>query len=161
MVSTSHFRTALSRFATGVTVVTAMQSGKPVGITISSFTSVSLEPLLILFCLDNKSQLLGGFLKGSAFAVHILSEKQADLARFFASKARHSWHNIPHKISAKDLPILDDVMAALVCKVQSVTAGGDHAIILAQVESLTINEKKRKPLLYTQRHYFRLGRKHQ
>lgn len=158
MVSPVLFRSALSRFATGVTVITTLQRGKPAGITISSFASLSLSPALILFSLGSQARLQDAFTRGTRFAVHILSERQKDMAEHFA----HRGHSLPPaaQFTTDDhgLIILKDCMTVLTCHVTATHPGGDHTVIVGGVDHIAVNEKRKKPLLYSQRHYHGLGR---
>jgi 3-hydroxy-9,10-secoandrosta-1,3,5(10)-triene-9,17-dione monooxygenase reductase component len=127
-------RDAFGLFATGVTVVTAVRpDGEPVGVTANSFTSVSLEPPLVLWCLASLSSGVPAFTHGAPFAVHVLSHHQHELALHFARRAhekvdleRH-WRNKPHP------PHLADVLCRFDCKVYGVHGGGDHLIIVGEV----------------------------
>jgi flavin reductase (DIM6/NTAB) family NADH-FMN oxidoreductase RutF len=127
-------RDAFGLFATGVTVVTALRpDGEPVGVTANSFTSVSLEPALLLWCLAGISGSAPAFSIGAPFAVHILSHHQHELAVQFARRshdkfdAEHHGHKKPHP------PHLPNVLCRFDCKVHALHDGGDHMIIVGQV----------------------------
>jgi flavin reductase (DIM6/NTAB) family NADH-FMN oxidoreductase RutF len=131
-------RDAFGLFATGVTVVTAVRpDGEPVGVTANSFTSVSLEPPLVLWCLAGASSGAPAFVPGAAFAVHILSHHQLELARHFARRAHEkfdldrAWPNRPHP------PQLPDVLCRFDCRVHAVHPGGDHLIVVGEVLEIT------------------------
>ena len=148
----SSFRAVMGRFATGVTVVTALDAaGAPVGLTANSFTSVSLDPPLLLFCLDNKSR-RAPLIQGAArFAVNVLHAGQEAIStRFARSDAPgfsglgwEEWHGAP---------VLPDAMATFVCAAHSAHDGGDHAIVLGRVERLRF-DAARDPLIYFQGRY--------
>jgi flavin reductase (DIM6/NTAB) family NADH-FMN oxidoreductase RutF len=147
------FRDALSRFATGVTVVSAFvgREKTPVGVTISSFAGLSLDPPLVLFCLDKKARTLPAFVKGATFAVNILAENQEALAKHFS--------RTPHfKKSGKLHPLaLEGSVATLLCKIEKRTKAGDHHIIVGQVKKIFLHPKNPKPLLHGMRRYWKLG----
>jgi flavin reductase (DIM6/NTAB) family NADH-FMN oxidoreductase RutF len=130
-------RDSFGLFATGVTVVTGVRpDGQPVGVTANSFTSVSLEPPLLLWCLANASSAVPAFAPGAAFAVHVLSHHQHELALHFARRAHEKadldreWPNRPQP------PHLIDVLCRFDCSVHALHAGGDHLIILGQVQGI-------------------------
>jgi flavin reductase (DIM6/NTAB) family NADH-FMN oxidoreductase RutF len=147
------FRSALGAFATGVCVVTTRDaSGKPAGVTVNSFTSVSLEPPLVLFCLDRRGSALARFGAAPAWAVHVLAEGQEDLARCFARPSREAalsdpWSGIAWAEGEDGLPRLAGCLARLSCTAERVTDGGDHAILIGRVAALEWQAEGR-PLLY-------------
>ena len=127
-------RDAFGLFATGVTVVTGVRpDGTPVGVTANSFTSVSLAPPLLLWCLANASSAAPAFTHGAPFAVHILAHHQLELALNFARRTHEKfevgghWHNKPQP------PHLADALCRFDSKVHAVHAGGDHLIIVGRV----------------------------
>jgi flavin reductase (DIM6/NTAB) family NADH-FMN oxidoreductase RutF len=127
-------RDAFGLFATGVTVVTALRpDGTPVGVTANSFTSVSLEPPLLLWCLAAGSSAAPAFTHGAPFAVHILAHHQHDLALSFARRTHDKfeldrrWHNRPHP------PHLGEALCRFDSRVHAVHSGGDHLIIVGEV----------------------------
>jgi flavin reductase (DIM6/NTAB) family NADH-FMN oxidoreductase RutF len=131
-------RDAFGLFATGVTVVTAVRpDGAPVGVTANSFSSVSLEPPLLLWCLASGSGAAAAFTHGAAFAVHILAHHQLDMALNFARRThdkfemdRHQWRNRPQP------PQLADALCRFDCRVHAVHAGGDHLIVVGEVHGI-------------------------
>ncbi len=150
MVKTSidnqkEFRNALGQFGTGVTVITAHDNQSPVGITVNSFASVSLDPALILWSVANKSGNKDLFCTAALFAVHVLAEDQADLALKFAKDSsafeEGEWH-----FDSNHLPILHKAIARFECSIQTIFDGGDHTIIIGKVEQFTHNQGK--PLLF-------------
>lgn len=127
-------RDAFGLFATGVTVVTAVRpDGMPVGVTVNSFVSVSLEPPLVLWCLARASGSAPAFTAAAPFAVHVLSHHQLDLARHFARRSHEKfdfgrpWSNRPHP------PHLPEALCRFDCRVHALHGGGDHLIILGEV----------------------------
>jgi flavin reductase (DIM6/NTAB) family NADH-FMN oxidoreductase RutF len=149
--STSDFRHALGQFATGVTVVTAARApGQVHGMTANSFTSVSLNPLLILICVAHQAQLLPLIQREKRFGVSILREDQRALSEYFAQTNEDAEIErrlgIHYRWTKTGIPLLEDALAHLACNVVSEHAAGDHTIFIGQVESLDVHEGK--PLLY-------------
>ena len=154
MPDSRSFRQVMGCFATGITVVTAEDSdGKALGITINSLTSVSLEPPLILFCLDRRAHIFPIFKKLEHFAVNILSNSQEDISQHFADY-RH--HPRPEKLWDKpqnECPILRQTLGWMICRKTKVYKSGDHDIILGEVVKLHLSKKDLKPLLYFRSRY--------
>ena len=153
------FREGLSRFATGVTVVTI--SGKkeklPLGVTISSFAGLSLSPPLVLFCLDEKARIRPVFKTGATFAVNILAETQKRLARHFAHSGAHLSKKIPHT-SVLRTPFLEEAAAVLLCKLEKKLKNGDHIIVIGRVKKIILHPDNPAPLLHARRKYWNLGK---
>lgn len=154
-ISPALFRKTLGSLPAGVTVVTTVFENKMTGVTISSFTALSLEPPLILFSLDIKSSLRPAFGRSKFFNVNILSEKQKDLAQLFASRATRHWDDVPHTCDAHGIPRLQDALAVVQCKVKRKIREGDHDIIIGHVLAADVADEQ--PLLYFRRHYHKLG----
>lgn len=151
------FRKTLGCFATGVTVVTALApEGEPVGITISSFTSVSLEPPLILFCLGKTNSNIGAFRVGSRFVVNVLREDQRELSIRFASRMADKWAGVAFDTWESGAPVLRGCLAALECTVTAVHEAGDHLIFIGHVDQLE-HSQAGQPLLYFRGAYADLG----
>ena len=151
------FRRALSRFASGVTVVTARTpDGRSVGVTASAFTSVSLDPPLILVCLGKATEDLAAFADGDHFAVNILGEDQKDISAVFARRCGDKFAEVAHETWKTGSPILAGCIANLECTRTRVYDGGDHVIILGRVDGLHCAEGA-APLLHFCGGYHRLG----
>lgn len=149
------FKDALSRFATGVCVVTAMgDAGSPDGLTISSFTSVSLDPPLVLFCLGRKNEALVRAARNGRFAVNILSEDQEEISEIFASQLAYKFARVACTPGASGCPLIKDALAAIECSLHASYEGGDHLIVLGLVERLSVLGGK--PLLRYRGRYLRL-----
>ncbi len=152
MISKDEFRRALGRFASGVTVVTARDaSGKLHGITVSAFCSVSLEPPLILVCIDKNTDSHYALTQTDSFVVNILREDQQYISDRFASYLPDKFEAVGYNLGINDLPILEDALANLECRRVNSHENGDHTIFVGQIERATINDGK--PLIYWQSNY--------
>ena len=152
------FRNALGCFATGITVVTTLcPDGHHVGVTVNSFSSVSLEPPLVLFSLGRASQAYDFFVQGAAFAVNILAAGQEDLSnRFSRRDLQERWEGVGVERWGTGVPILTGCLANIECDKETVYDGGDHAIVVGRVRRLRSTEDG-KPLLYFRGVYGQLG----
>lgn len=150
----SMLRKVFGSFATGVTVVTAVgPDGRPVGVTVNSLTSVSLDPPLLLWCLANKSASLGAFTLGSAFAVHVLAAEQAAVARHFARSGTDKFAGQAGPQDSAAPPEVPGALVRLSCRVARLDPGGDHTIILGELVSAEL--RPGAPLVF---HASRFGR---
>jgi flavin reductase (DIM6/NTAB) family NADH-FMN oxidoreductase RutF len=150
-ITSAEFRQALGQFATGVTVVTVERDpGLVHGMTASSFTSVSLDPLLILVCIDQNARMLTLLRDKKRFGVSVLRENQQAVSEFFAQpdQPERSEASLGIRFGwAKDgIPILEDTLARLACTVVSSHVSGDHTIFIGKVESVEVDEGE--PLLH-------------
>jgi flavin reductase (DIM6/NTAB) family NADH-FMN oxidoreductase RutF len=156
MTQIDNFKKSMANFVTGITVITTTFEDKPIGITVNSFNSVSLEPSLILFSLEKKSARYAKFINQKFFTVNILSESQKNLSELFAWHKEVDWKIIKwHHSKNNDCPILDNCSAYLDCEIYQIHEGGDHSIIVAKVinsEALDFD-----PLIYHRRKYKKLG----
>ena len=157
MISADEFRRTLGHFASGVTVITTCdRDGRPTGLTASAFTSVSLEPPLILVCVDNKAQSYPALLGGKMFAVNILRlEQEAVSRRFATTKIENKFEGVPFTLSQLGLPLLDNALAQLECATVSVHLEGDHTIFVGRVEGASTGGGA--PLVYFRGRYDRLS----
>ena len=152
------FKAAMGRFATGVTVATAATpDGGRVGITVSSFTSLSLNPPLVLFCLDKKGASYPVFTSASGFAVHILSANQQAVGEAFAKRGQgpERWQGLSLTEGPHGAPLIAESLASIACRRHALFDGGDHTIVVGQVEGLSITNGQ--PLLYWQRGWHQLA----
>ena len=155
-VNNEEFRGALGRFASSVSVVTSKCSdGELRAITVSAFSSLSLNPPLILICIDNRSSLVEHLIADCSFAVNILGEDQEILSRRFASKEPNRFAGVGYKEGVSGSPLLDHALATLECKVVHNYAGGDHTIVVGEVEATSVTDSK--PLLYFRGGYAKLA----
>lgn len=146
-IDKAEFRRALGHFASAVTVVTTnLPDGKPAGITVTAFSSLSLEPPLVLICIDQRARLHDHLPSSGYFAVNILAEDQEAVSRRFASSEPDQFREIGYTAGATGSPLIHDCVATIECKIVDRLPGGDHTIVLGEVEAATIHE--RKPLMY-------------
>lgn len=154
-VSASQFRAALRHFPAGVTVVTTRDArGRPRGLTVSAFAGVSLGPPLVLVCIARTATAYAAFQACGWFAVNVLGKSQEHLARRFAASTADKFAGVAFRDGQARLPILDDVVAALECRVVHRYAGGDHTIFVGQVERTTVSGGP--PLVYFRGGYHHL-----
>ena len=151
-------RHAIGHFATGVTVVTSVgPDGESVATTATAVASLSLEPALLLVCLDWRSATLRAILGHRAFAVNVLAHGQAALSANFArSGDAASWDGVIHDRWPSGNPRLDGVLAGLDCGVDTVVTGGDHEIVIGRVLDADVSAASGGPLLHWRGRYGRL-----
>jgi len=155
--STQELRRAFSCFATGVTVITGIdQNGKPVGVTISSFNTVSLNPPLVLWSIGSQSDLCNSFRIGQKQLIHVLDVNQKDLALVFAKQLNKNSIQMEHQIEPSGLMRLANCLAYFECETVAVHEGGDHHIIVARVLSIE-QDSDRYPLLFAQSQFNQLA----
>lgn len=156
MFSKEDFKNCLALFASGVTVVTYQSDGEAGGVTVSSFSSLSLEPPLVLFCLDKKIYSHSVIQKIDQFAIHILREDQEKISSSFAS-SKINKHEFLQQIGydlLHNVPTLKEYLALLVCKKETLYEGGDHSIVVSRVLETRVGNGN--PLLYFNRGYRKL-----
>ena len=135
------FRQVMGRFATGVTVVTTRSQETLAGLTVNAFCSVSLNPPLILICVDLTSTTLPVIRESGVFAVNMLTDKQEYLSRCFATSSVERYEGFCHAsyhVAATGAPIIDDTLAFIDARVVAEYPGGDHVIFLGQVEAMGV-----------------------
>ncbi|MEK6711709.1 MAG: flavin reductase family protein [Nitrospinota bacterium] len=145
------FRGALGRFATGVTVVTVKDGAAAHGMTANAFASVSLEPPLVLVCVDHRANSLEIIRRAKRFAVNFLAEEQKALSDWFAGKGRDAadqFAGVPHGAGENGCPILEGHIGALECGLHEDYPGGDHSIFVGRVTRVLLPEEVRAPLLF-------------
>ena len=140
------FREAIAHFATGVTVVTTTYHGRPAGMTASAVCSLSVDPVLLLVCIDNRLATHEAIDASRRFAVNVLGEGDEALARRFARRAEDKFDGVP-LIEDSDPPLLAQAIASFVCDVDERVPGGDHSIFVGRVLTCTASPGCR-PLLY-------------
>jgi flavin reductase (DIM6/NTAB) family NADH-FMN oxidoreductase RutF len=156
VIAADDFRRVLGHFATGVTILTTCDNdARPTGLTASAFSSVSLDPPLVLICVDHKSQSYPALRERGCFAVNILSAEQQAISRRCASSRLDKFDEVPHKISDLGLPLIDGAIAQLECTTVSMHVEGDHTIFVGRVERARAHSGE--PLLYFRGQYQQLA----
>jgi flavin reductase (DIM6/NTAB) family NADH-FMN oxidoreductase RutF len=156
-IAPSEFRQVCGKFATGITVLTARDAaGTPHGMTANAFTSVSLEPPLVLVCVDLRAHILRHLRVGGAFAVNVLREHQVSLSVRFAQSVEDRFETVEWKPGERTgAPILAAALASIECVGVRLVEAGDHSIVIGEVLSGWCEEGK--PLVYFSSRYRRLG----
>lgn len=153
---TTALRAAFSAFLTGVTIVTTRNvDAAPRGFTANSFTSVSLDPPLILFCIAKSSRSLGDFLGASAFAVNILSDKQQQLSARFAAPVEDRFAEVGWDVGPAGSPVLHGVCGWFDCQTRNIVEAGDHHIVIGEV--IGFDHNPQEALGYARGGYFSLA----
>ena len=148
-----HYRDCLSRFATGVTVMTCRpETGAATGITVNSFASVSLEPRLILWSIARHSRSTDAFLEADGFAVNVLARDQEALSTHFAQTERPEFTDLECRTSARGNPLLEGCLAWLECTRRGLHEGGDHYVLIGEVDRYELG-REAPPLVYYQSAY--------
>jgi flavin reductase (DIM6/NTAB) family NADH-FMN oxidoreductase RutF len=156
VIHPDEFRRVLGHFAAGVTVITTCDGNdRPTGLTASAFTSVSLEPPLVLVCIDHKSNSYPALLESGRFAVNILRTEQESISRRFASTAADKFESVSFRRSSLGLPLIDGALASLECVTVTTHEAGDHTIFVGRVEQAGVANGD--PLLYYRGRYNRLS----
>ena len=146
-IDPKELRGALGCFGTGVTIVTTRNgSGQPMGLTVNSFNSVSLDPPLVLWSLSLDSESLSAFQAANSFAVNILAADQSDLSNRFAARIPSKFDGVPLRESGTGPPLLEGCAAWFTCGKEATHPGGDHIIIIGRITHFERTE--RQPLLY-------------
>lgn len=147
-------RQAFGCFPTGIAVMTAMaDQASPIGITVNSFTSVSLDPPLVLWCIDRRSRRYPAFAQAPGFSVSILASGHKAVSSRLASAGEHSLDGIDLIPTELGPPALRDALAVFECVRHSVQDAGDHAILIGRVVRFTRNDGAGAPLVYFQGQY--------
>ncbi len=146
-VDAACFRRACAKFATGIAVATVMdQEGSPHGMTVNSFTSVSLDPPLVLICIDNRAAILPDLLAADAIGINVLTERQADLSMRFARPGEDRFGAVAWYRGELGVPVIPDVLAVFECELRQFVEAGDHQVVLAEVRYVRWSDDQ--PLLY-------------
>jgi 3-hydroxy-9,10-secoandrosta-1,3,5(10)-triene-9,17-dione monooxygenase reductase component len=141
------YRTVLGHFATGVTVITAMDGEEPVGMAANSFTSVSLEPPLVLFCPGKSSSTWPKIQRAKGWCVNILAEDQEEVCRLMAQKGAERFREIGWKSAPSGAPVLAGTVAHIDCRTVAEHDAGDHLIVVGRVLEMGVNNHE-GPLLF-------------
>jgi flavin reductase (DIM6/NTAB) family NADH-FMN oxidoreductase RutF len=158
-ITAAEFREAMGHFATGVTVVTSVDShGEPVGTTANAVSSLSLDPPLVLVCFDRSSLTLAAIGSHGAFAVNMLAAPQQQLSANFARRGFAAvWDGVGHRPGFTGSPRLHDVLAVVECTLEYRLPGGDHEIVAGRVRDVEVAADGTAPLLYWRGGYAALG----
>jgi 3-hydroxy-9,10-secoandrosta-1,3,5(10)-triene-9,17-dione monooxygenase reductase component len=145
-VDDREFRRALGHFATGVVVVTASNAGDRAGVTVNSFSSLSLQPPLVMFSLARNLRSFSLFQSAERIGVNILTADQRDISHRFAMAGSDKWAGTLASVGMSGAVLIDDALAHLECELHSVVDGGDHAIFICRVLGFRTNDGE--PLMY-------------
>jgi flavin reductase (DIM6/NTAB) family NADH-FMN oxidoreductase RutF len=155
-VDATGFRQALAQFPSGVTVVTTRDaSGEALGLTVTSFCSVSLEPPLVLVSVEVGSQTNAGFRDSGVFGVSILAEGQDAVSRLFARPGSAKFLEWPMEVGTRGVWLVPDALAHIECEVRAAHPAGDHILYVGEIVSLAV--RPGRPLVYQRGGYRRLA----
>jgi len=146
-VDETTFRHVLGHWATGVSVVTACIDGACTGLTVNAFSSLSLDPPLVLICIDRKTGSHELLSAATSFAVNMLDERSEYLSRQFAGHMPDKFAGIAYHFGVTGAPVLDGALAVVECRIVDSLPGGDHTIFVGEVVAAVANDDRR-PLLY-------------
>lgn len=155
------FRRAVGRFATGVAIVTTVVDGTDHAMTVNAFTSVSLDPLLVLICVEKVARFHGCVVEAGEWAVSVLPEHMRDASQWFATRGRmldgqlQGWDHLRGPVTGA--PVFAGAVAALECRTTAVHDGGDHSIIVGEVLSMDVPDEAGPPLVFYEGRYRELG----
>ena len=152
------FRRAMGCFATGVTIITVDYEGAAQGMTANAFASVSLDPLLVLVCVDQKAKTHAHLHARKRFGINVLAEGQRAISEHYADPERvEPWPEARFDRTRHGTPVLHGALAYLECNLRTAQDAGDHTIFIAEVEDVVV--RSGQPLLYFQSDYYSLGQK--
>lgn len=150
-VNTEQFKRALGTFPSGVTIVTTSYDNKLFGLTVTSFTSVSLLPPLILFCINKQAHSIKAFTSSQYFAVSILADNQTALSKHFAYPQLDKFASVLYHLGASSkCPLIDRAVCHIECNKFNQYSAGDHMIVIGEVVHTAVNDEL-KPLIYHRR----------
>jgi flavin reductase (DIM6/NTAB) family NADH-FMN oxidoreductase RutF len=158
--NSSEFRKAMGAFATGVTIITVDLDGEVHGMTANAFTSVSLDPMLVLVCVDHSTRTHAHLHAKKRFGINVLCEDQRAVSEYYARPERTHEHaeaeaGASFDRTAHGTPVLRGALAYLECRLQSVQEAGDHSIFIGEVEDVVVREGD--PLLFFRGRYRKVG----
>jgi 4-nitrophenol 2-monooxygenase / 4-nitrocatechol 4-monooxygenase, reductase component len=155
-IERNELRRVMGHYATGVTVITTFsKEGKLHGLTANAVSSLSLDPPLLLICVDKKAESYSSFEESGVFTINILADDQEDLSRRFAVSGGEKFEGVAYRRGANGAPILNGALGHLECKLYATYEGGDHTIYLGLIEEAQTREAK--PLLFFRGGYRELG----
>ena len=147
-------RHVLGHYPTGVAVITATTPDGPVGLSINSFTSVSLEPPLVLFCPALSSTTWPMLREVGRIAINVLSAGQEAVSRLFASRSGDRFASVGHTVGGNGAPLLSDALGWLECRVQAEYPAGDHTVVIAEIERMGVHTEIADPLVFFRGAYY-------
>lgn len=144
----NEFRTVMGHFATGVTVITTRdESGAFFGLTANALSSVSLDPPLVLVCVDKKAESYPAFAASGVYNINVLTKEQEALSRTFAKSGGDKFSGLGYEIAGNGVPVLKNSLAHMACEIRNEIDAGDHTIYLAEVKEISMDNES-APLLY-------------
>jgi flavin reductase (DIM6/NTAB) family NADH-FMN oxidoreductase RutF len=156
MIDPTELRRLMGQFATGVTIITTRDdAGRPYGLTANAYTSLSLDPPLVLICVDRKAETFPHFPASRCFVVNVLTEDQQALSSRFAKSGGDKFAGLAYETNAVGAPILDATLAHLECTLIDTHEGGDHVIHVGRVDNFAV--RGGRPLLFFQGRYRQLA----
>jgi flavin reductase ActVB len=154
-IDKAQFCRTCAKFPTGVTIVTVLDAERsPHGMTASSFTSVSLDPPLVLVCVDHRAKVLEHLRRSEHLAINVLSEGQHELSAHFARRGQNRFDGVEWYAGHEGVPLIPGVLASLECRMHRLVDAGDHAILIAEV--LNVSHRDGRPLVYYGSGYHKL-----
>jgi flavin reductase (DIM6/NTAB) family NADH-FMN oxidoreductase RutF len=155
MFDAKELRRVMGMFATGVTVLTTRDaSGRPYGLTANAVTSLSLDPPLLIICIDKRAETHPHFFDSRCFVVNILAEDQEELSTHFAKSGGEKFGSLPYSINPDGVPVLQGTLAQVECRIIETHEGGDHVIHIGEVQHAEV--RGGRPLLFFQGKYRQL-----
>ncbi|HZR84794.1 MAG TPA: flavin reductase family protein [Candidatus Binatia bacterium] len=159
MLDQSEFRRVMGHFATGVTVITTHDGhGKLTGLTANAVASVSLEPPLVLVCVDKSAESYPSFDASKVFTINILSEQQEAISRRFAKSGGDKFTGVGYRLGSNGAPLLVDSLAWLECEVRHAFDAGDHTIYVGEATGVAVADGEPDPLLFFRGGYRNIAR---
>ena len=154
-IERNELRRVMGHFATGVTIITTIsKDGQPFGLTANAFTSVSLDPPLVLVCVDHKASVMQHLRSSEHVGINILSEEQSELSTRFARRGEDRFDKIEWTAGHHGVPVISGVLASFECGIDRIVDAGDHAIVIAEV--LRAEYRDGRPLVYFGSGYHKL-----
>jgi len=154
-VDDAQFKLAMSHFASGVTIVTTEHDGKPFGMTVAAFSSLSLRPPLVLVCIEKSVRTHEAIAAAGKFAVSILSDGQAEVSNRFASRSEDKFTGVATRRGESGMPLIDGALCTIECTLREHFPGGDHSIFIGEVVGIATSEGA--PLVYYRSGYRQLS----
>ena len=154
MVDDAQFKLAMSHFASGVTIVTTEHEGKPYGLTVASFASLSLHPPLVIVCIERSVKSHDAVAVSKKFGVSILGSEQSDVSNRFASKVDDKFAGAATRRGELGIPLIEGSLCTIECRVRDQLPGGDHSIFIGEV--VDVRAREGAPLVYFRSGYHQI-----